>query len=701
MSFLNSILLLFGAFALVPFLIHLLNRQRVKVVQFSSLRYLKSLQKTRMRRLKIRQLLLLLLRMLIVLTVVAAFARPTVKGSYSGGIGSAAKTSAAILLDNSLSMSAETRDGTLFERGRSIGVKLLGAFGEGDEVFFSTFNSTVPRASENPSLDLDAVGRLISHSEQSYGKTDPELAIATAIEVLEGSANENKELYVISDFSTGGWSGFTGPEDWELENTSLYLIPIVDPEPDNIRLTSMDFGRELIYPQRPVKLKFTASSDNADRVSGYLASLYADNKRVSQIDIDMSPGSDVSVEFSHTFEEPGLHFGHAELEDDAIAADNSFYFTLSIPDNINVLAISELEDANRYIKLAIKPALETPTQISVKSISLASLPGENLYSYNCIILNGIKFLSEATYSAVNSYVSSGGSVMIFMPADCDQRSYSSRILERYFGTHITGESKLTDGGGFLTLERIDGSHPLFMRYADIDEEKQPSIRFTRVAELSRADPERTLAYFSNGDPAILEADWGQGKALLMASDINPESTDLVRHPLFVTFVNRAIEFLSADLSRVSDRYTVGDVFERQLNQIESGQQLTLVAPDEDRTILTPAFQGRTARVGISNCDTPGIYRILASDSLVDIFAVNVDASETQQKYVDVSSIKRRIRGVEPVVLSDQQADIVDRILENRRGREIWQLVLLVALGLVALEMVIAKSGKPTESTPEP
>jgi len=64
MGFLNSLALLFTAFAVVPILIHLLNRQRVKTVEFSSLKYLKSLQKTRLRRVRIRQLLLLLLRAL-------------------------------------------------------------------------------------------------------------------------------------------------------------------------------------------------------------------------------------------------------------------------------------------------------------------------------------------------------------------------------------------------------------------------------------------------------------------------------------------------------------------------------------------------------------------------------------------------------------------------------------------------------------
>ena len=84
-GFLNSTILIAAVAALIPLLIHLFSRRRVKVVEFSSLRHLKEMQKRQLRRLKIRQLLLLILRMLIVLAAVLAFARPT---SREGSVGS-------------------------------------------------------------------------------------------------------------------------------------------------------------------------------------------------------------------------------------------------------------------------------------------------------------------------------------------------------------------------------------------------------------------------------------------------------------------------------------------------------------------------------------------------------------------------------------------------------------------------------------
>ncbi|HOD66787.1 MAG TPA: BatA domain-containing protein, partial [candidate division Zixibacteria bacterium] len=71
-NFLNSGVLFAALAALIPLLIHLFSKRRVKIVEFSSLKHLKEMQRRQVRRLKIRQILLLLLRMAIILALVLA-----------------------------------------------------------------------------------------------------------------------------------------------------------------------------------------------------------------------------------------------------------------------------------------------------------------------------------------------------------------------------------------------------------------------------------------------------------------------------------------------------------------------------------------------------------------------------------------------------------------------------------------------------
>ncbi len=699
MGFINSLLLLFGGFALVPILVHLLNRHRVKVVKFSSLRYLKNLQKTRMRRLKIRQLLLLILRMLIVLAIVAAFARPTLRGDYSSGFGSAARTSAVILLDNSLSMSAETRDGTLFQSGKDFALRLLDVFGEGDEIIFATFNNGIEIPGDKFHMDVSVVEKEIEKSEVSYLTTDPRLALSKASELLSKSMNSVRELYVISDFSEYGWetlSDLSGMNPLP-EAAAIYLIPVVDNEPDNIKVKSLDFGRQLIYPGRPVQIKCQVGNDNSTRVDGILASLFIDDKRVGQTDFSIPASGEAQVEFVYTFESPGFHSGYVELPDDAILSDNRFYFTLSIPRTIKVLVIGNAEEDNLFIKLAVRPQSDTPTQIDIKSIGLSSLPREDLFSYDCIVLNAVEYLSESAFSAIDKFVSSGGNILLFVPPDGDQKFYDSRVLKRYFGARLLGARTVDKGSGYYSLKNLTLSHPVFSRYAGLD--KLPEIRFARIARISAPDNAMILGRYSSGDPAILESNWGQGRAVLFAGDLKPESSEFVRHSLFVTFINRTIEYLASDMTRVSGSQLAGETDDLIVSGITPAQQIEILDPNGEKRLVTPKHTGRSSYIPIHDALIPGIYRVMASDTTVAIFALNVDTDETAQRYLEIGEIVKRMPGINTTVLDASDSKFADVINENRHGRELWHLFLLVSLGLIAVEMFVARSGRsePSES----
>ena len=91
-TFLNGAFLFAALAALLPLLIHLISRRRVATIDFSSLRFLKELERKRIRRVRLRQILLLIVRSLIILAAALSLARPTLKGSFGGG--AHAKTSA-------------------------------------------------------------------------------------------------------------------------------------------------------------------------------------------------------------------------------------------------------------------------------------------------------------------------------------------------------------------------------------------------------------------------------------------------------------------------------------------------------------------------------------------------------------------------------------------------------------------------------
>src|SRR5436189_6192119 len=104
MAFLTPAFLLgLGALA-IPVLIHLIQRERKRVVQFPSLMFVRRIPYQSVRRRRIRHWALLLLRAAAIALLVAAFARPFLPQAASATAVTSGAREIVILLDQSASM---------------------------------------------------------------------------------------------------------------------------------------------------------------------------------------------------------------------------------------------------------------------------------------------------------------------------------------------------------------------------------------------------------------------------------------------------------------------------------------------------------------------------------------------------------------------------------------------------------------------
>jgi hypothetical protein len=76
MSFLTPLFLFAGAAISIPIFVHLIQRERKRVIQFPSLMFVQRIPYQSVRRRRIRHWALLVMRCAAILMIVAAFARP-------------------------------------------------------------------------------------------------------------------------------------------------------------------------------------------------------------------------------------------------------------------------------------------------------------------------------------------------------------------------------------------------------------------------------------------------------------------------------------------------------------------------------------------------------------------------------------------------------------------------------------------------
>jgi hypothetical protein len=223
MTFLNSAFLFLLSAISIPLIIHFLSKRRIKTVEFSSLKFLEQMQKSRMRWLKIKELVLLILRMMVIGLVVLAFARPTLRG-FKGS--SRASSSAVIILDRSASMDAEGETGTLFDEAKRLASHLIDSFEPGDQITIISSPGQGEPDIIGPINPGDKLRERLAAVDIGYQAGNIGQALKEARDILAKNPDLNREIYIFSDMQDGNFRDLPkdlfSPKAWK--NIHLFTI---------------------------------------------------------------------------------------------------------------------------------------------------------------------------------------------------------------------------------------------------------------------------------------------------------------------------------------------------------------------------------------------------------------------------------------------------------------------------------------------
>jgi len=692
-DFLNPIVLWGIPACLIPLLIHIFNRQRIKKVDFSSILLLKSFEKTKLKSIKLKQLFLLILRTLIILLAVISFARPTLKGNLGNLVGSKAKTSAVILLDNSLSMNYQTKEGSLFDIAKKRGEALVDLFSLGDEVSLILFNSQPALLTPQPVSDFKLLKNEIKESTLSYHSTDVNKAFALALDILKKSKNLNKEIYLLSDLDKHGWFGgmlnpLLSSKD---KNIHLYLIKLWDEEKTNWALTSAGLTDLLVQKDSPLQLQAKLENFSPGEKENLLISLYLDGKRQSQTDVKVEPKQSLGVDFTQNVRQAKIHYGYFEAEEDELLEDNKRYFVFDIPEEIKVLLIGSADEDFYYLNSALNPLPESTSFLNINSILANRLSSSDFSKYNVLIFSDVPSLPLNFLAGTERFLKGGGGVIFALGEKIGLNFYNENVLKKLFDLTVKPFGK-QNPEGFFTLEKIDFDHPIFSAYQNIEKEKIPQIKFYKTYQTSSPKELKVLARFSNGDPALIENKIGSGKAMLFLSSFNPLDNDLVNHTLFIPFIHRSVKYLATNLIKENREFLVGSTILRDLDPNLAGKSIKLVTPENKEIFLKPNFSGDRLEVKINETSVPGIYHIMTDSTFVDRLAINLDPQESNLEEIKKEELEKIVAGSN-LVLVDRDENMLNKVKSARYGKELWQSFLWAILVLIFVEMFLSRTTK--------
>lgn len=727
-QFLNQIFLVGLAAAALPILIHLFSKRRAREVHYPSLEFLKEVSKKKVRRLQLRQLLLLALRVLIIGLFALAIARPAMRAG--GGALGRGSTTLAVILDNSFSMAARdphasgppggeestlspggawlSEEGTVFASAKRRALEVVSLMREGDRGVVGLAAQPVRFPYMTGVADPGLLRQEIERSAIGATRADLRQAVSQALALLAEAKTINRELFIVSDFQRSDL------EAWQAESRQsgdsatvkipealsraamagprVYLIPARRLSIDNLAIERLRLDPLGAGPEGGARLIVTVSNESEKEARDVVLRALSDGENpeaLGEAYVTVPPmgRTETSVLLRRLPSTGGLRVA---LAPDPLPADNQAFLVTEQPGVRTVLVVSgapnpEEDPAARYVSLALDPS-GTHEFFSVEAISADASGLAAAIRADAVILLDLGRLPEAALGQIERFRAEGGGLLIVLGERTDPRMYNSTLSRNLADIELLGSRGETEGpDAYRSLRVAATGHPIFDGFGTAAGENLSAAKFRRILE-GRPGPEaRVLAEFSGGLPALIE-DRG---TLVFTSSLDGRWNDLPTSGAFLPLLHRMMQYLIAH-GGGRDRLLAGEMIEHAVDIDRLGaQEALMIDPQGARSAMERSE--REGRIWLKGPPTrsPGIYEIARTDGArLGLFAVNLDARESDLRVAPEAWLRDLFEP--PAAILAPDGEITRDLLEERHGRELWPILLMMVLGLLAVESLVGR-----------
>jgi hypothetical protein len=547
MSFLSPLFLIGALAAAVPILLHMLKREPEARVRFAAVKLLRNAPVEQARHRRLRELLLLALRVTALVLLALAFARP-----FFASAEEKPPALTVVALDRSLSMSAPGQ----FERARQLAKDAIARTPARDLAAVVTFADGAQVAA-TPTRDRSLVTSAIDRAAAGSGATRYRAALAAGAELIAGYGADQGTIVVVSDLQESGWDAgdrATIPESVRIE------VADVGAPPPNIAVTAINRSESRLSalvqnasPEaREVRVRLTVD----DKAAGEAAATVGPNQS-AEVPLPVPRGFAAVVSVDDRQGAPGDNRRFAIL-------DNASRPAVAI-----VTPTGDLTREGFYLEqaLAVGGAAAAFEVVGVAAeqvaVAMADEPGSEQRSgagvhrnYAAVVFTSTRGLNAPSRARLAEYVRQGGGLVVAVSDEIDPVVMSEIVPGLTVGPALEAAkgSGSASSAGSVGLAPSDVRHPIFRafgaRLAGLGQ-----VRFNRVADLQGSCI--PLARFTNGNPAFVECAVGEGRAIVIASDLNNRGNNFPLHATFVPFIHETMRYLAAGQAAAAE-YLIGE-----------------------------------------------------------------------------------------------------------------------------------------------
>ncbi len=454
MPFITPILVFATAAFSIPLIIHLLNRRRFKTVQWAAMHLLSPIMKKNNRRLTLEQLLLLLVRIAIPIVLALCLARPVFTDTKI--FGRVAKSSKVFLVDDSYSMQAGDGTGTNFTGARDFALEVIRGMRDGSDASIVFMGGQPSPFTDEPTSARDELARDFRDVTRVSPAADPSGALLAAVAELGQMDNVAREVVVFSDFQARDWAarGSTSRHDALDQLNALPVKPVLTFVPirteaavENISLQSVETSRLVVGVEQPLTLRVNLKNHGRSARPSVEVRLVIDGKPARTSRIRLEPDQSAQVLFTADFDTPGDHAIKVELGHDAIPADNAWFSSVSVWDEVPVLLVDgdpdprPLASETDFLRLSLRPFSAARTElrdlIATETVEAQRFHERDMENKRVVIVANATELRGDQVRWLENFVRNGGGLVVF-PGDRTKFDSWNRTMFRDGKDHHCG-----------------------------------------------------------------------------------------------------------------------------------------------------------------------------------------------------------------------------------------------------------------------
>lgn len=686
MNFLNPFILFGLALSAIPLIIHLLNLRKLRTIEFSSLKFLKELQKSHIRKLKIQQWILLLLRILTIIFLVLAFSRPITTG-HIPGLSQYAQSSIIILFDNSPSMNISDQFGNRFNYAKRITKKLLDQMSNRDEIAIIPMANLQTADNYSFNSNIKNISEQVSKIKIGYKTINISQSLSVAIELLKNNAHHlNKEIYIVTDNQSINFDEFDKTIIEDLR-PALYFLQVGQESKSDLKNVSIDSivpVTRILQVNRMFNIQARLTNHSNEDKKNHILSLIFNGTKVGQKNVNIKSNSSSLHEISANLPNDNVVLGKIEMENDALNDDNNRYFGLILPIKPKICLVSNNE--NIYLSNALGQNYPN-AYCEFQKISTNNFNSIDPQQFDLVIFTEY---TSINHSKVINYLSEGGRAIFFASEDLAQ---NADLKTQLLMTDV--QVSAYPSAQANTITQINRTHPIFDGvFADQSSELPDRIRIMKEANTKQGF---SIIQTSIGS-MMSEHRLDKGKYLFVSVAPSLDWSNLPTSTLFPIMIYRSVLYL-ASLPELSYSVSIGSSLQLQIpEKFATGSNYKMIDPLGNEQLLYAPNLPSGITINIPMVELPGNYLILNSENKpVGVVSANINPKESvmnilEQKII-AEMLKAKFKKKITVAFIEDMAGLNKQIQKVRTGSELWQVFLILALITALTEMVIQRATK--------